>query len=53
VSAKLAADFAAWQGYAQSYQDVNDDDAYGFNVLYLNWKCAFEIASQNGVVAFT
>lgn len=46
VSAKLAADFA-------QYQDVADaHEAEWFRTQYANWRKAFEMAADNGVVVF-
>jgi hypothetical protein len=48
VSAKLAGDFAAWEGEAR---DAWGEDSYDFQ-KYMDWQRAFDLASLGGAVEF-
>ncbi|WP_099301884.1 hypothetical protein [Bacillus sp. Marseille-P3800] len=51
VSAKLADDFNKNINQAMSYSKTFADGEYWLN-KYMNWKEAFEIASENGAINF-
>lgn len=51
TSAKLAADFAAWQGRAEAYARLNPVVAFWIE-KYNDWRAAFEIAAHGGYVDF-
>jgi hypothetical protein len=51
TSAKLAKDFADFEERARTFAAWPDDDGWFFKV-YLDWKQAFEMAADDGMVQF-
>lgn len=52
VSAKLAGDFAAWEGEARAaWGDGEGFDGYDF-LKYMEWQKAFDLAALDGAVEF-
>lgn len=51
VSAKLAADFAAWQERAEAFAKKHGEGDW-FIARYNDWRTAFETAAQGGYVEF-
>ena len=52
VSAKLAADFAAFQSKVDALPDEPTMGNYGFKPQYAEWRRAFEKAADRGAVCF-
>lgn len=52
TSRKLAADFAEWESHAMAFADALGERADGFRSVYLDFKTAFEVASNDGAVQF-
>lgn len=50
--AKLAKDFAEWDGRAQAAQDMGILRGLGYYEVYLKWRHAFEQAADGGCVTF-
>lgn len=51
TSAKLAADFAQWDDAARDFSARHGDEHW-FYSLYTEWRRAFELAANGGVVRF-